>query len=426
LEGRIKRTLLHGRHEAQGARMADFSGYEMPLWYPTGVKGEHRAVLTHAGAFDTSHMAAVKVTGKGGFDLLQRCFTRDLRFCLGKSRTPLVPSRGVYGAFLTPRGEVIDDAIVFQISPESYLVGVNVAMGGVIARHLRTHREREEVEIEDLTDRVGKMDLQGPQSARILAKVLADPQKVFEGLIYFSFQGHFDPDSPLADAVRLKDGTPLMLSRTGYTGEFGFELFTAPERFVHLWEAVAAAGSPLGMIPCGLGARDSLRTGAMLPLSHQDIGPWPFINHPWPFALPFNADGSGFTKAFIGSEALQRVENPEYTHAFVGDDLRKVSTGAGEPARVLNAAGKEIGAVLTCVTDMGIGRHEGRIYSIASPDKPEAFEPPGLCCGFLKAKTRLTAGDTVELQDRRRRLRATIVDNIRPDRTAHRPLREMI
>ncbi len=425
MEARAKRTLLHGWHEAQGARMADFSGYEMPLWYPTGVKSEHRAVLTRAGAFDTSHMAVVMVAGKGGFDLLQRCFTRDLRACVGKSRTPLVPSRGVYGAFLTPRGEVIDDAIVFQLSPEGYLVGVNAAMGGVIARHLGKYQLEEEVEIEDLTDRVCKMDLQGPQSAAILARVLAEPEKVFEGLVYFSFKGHFDPASPLADAVRLKDGTPLLLSRTGYTGEFGFELFVAPERFVFLWETIAAAGAPLGMIPCGLGARDSLRTGAMLPLSHQDIGPWPFINHPWPFALPFNGDGSAFTKTFVGAEALLHGENREYTHAFVGEDLRKVSTVAGEPARVLDAAGKEIGSVLTCVTDMGIGRHEGRIYSIASPDKPEGYDPPGLCCGFLKVRRKLSAGDSVELQDRRRRLKATIVDDIRPDRTAHRALREM-
>jgi len=301
---------------------------------------------------------------------------------------------------------------------------VNAGMGGIVAHHLRDNREKREVEIADLSHGVGKMDIQGPLSARILGKVLAESEKTFERLSYFSFKGHFDAASPLADAVRLSDGTPILLSRSGYTGEFGFEIFVAPERFVQVWGTILEAGGNMGMIPCGLGARDSLRAGAMLPLSHQDIGQWPFIHHPWPFALPFNDDGSAFTKEFMGSESLLHINNPEFTYAFVGDDLRKVSIE--DPAIVLDSEGKEIGSVLTCVTDMGIGRHEGRIYSIASPDKPENFEPGGLSCGFIKVRERRVAGDRVELKDRRRRLKATIVNDIRPDRTANRPIREMI
>ncbi|SEM40024.1 aminomethyltransferase [Syntrophus gentianae] len=424
METQAKKTLLHDWHLAHGARMADFAGYEMPLWYSSGVKNEHLAVLTHAGMFDTSHMAVVMLRGKGGFDLLQLCFTRDLRACVGKDRTPLIPSRCIYGAFLDPKGGVIDDAVVCQLAPEHYMIVVNAGMGGIIAQHLRDHRENREVEIEDLSHRVGKLDIQGPLSARVLKKVLAEPEKAFEQLRFFSFKGHFDAASPLADAVRLTDGTPILLSRSGYTGEFGFEIYVAPEHFVSAWETIFEAGEDLGSIPCGLGARDSLRAGAMLPLSHQDIGPWPFVHHPWPFALPFNDDGSAFTKEFVGSEALLRIESPEFTFAFVGDDLRKVSTE--ESAFVLDSAGQEIGTVLTCVTDIGIGRREGRIYSIASPDKPENFDPRGLSCGFVKVKVRLWAGDRVELKDRRRRLQATIVNGIRPDLTAHRPIREMI
>jgi aminomethyltransferase len=178
------------------------------------------------------------------------------------------------------------------------------------------------------------------------------------------------------------------------------------------------------MIPCGLAARDSLRGGAVLPLSHQDIGHWPFINHPWSFTLPFNDDHSAFTKDFIGSEALLHIQNPEFTYAFVCDDLRKVSTE--EPAIVLDNSGKEIGSVLTCVTDMGIGRHEGLIYSIASPNKPASFDPKGLSCGFIKVRVRLFEGDIVEIKDKRRKLKATIVNDIRPDRTARCPIRAMI
>jgi aminomethyltransferase len=268
------------------------------------------------------------------------------------------------------------------------------------------------------------MDIQGPLSARVLDRVLAAPEEVFEKMSYFSFKGHFDASSPLADGVRLTDGTPILLSRTGYTGEFGFEVFVSPDQLVRVWEMVMEAGADFGVIPCGLGARDSLRAGAVLPLSHQDIGHWPFINHPWPFALPFNDAFTGFTKKFIGSEALLNIQRPEYTYPFVGNDLRKVSTE--DPALVLDSKGNEIGSVLTCVSDMGIGRHGGRIYSVASPNKPEGFDARGLSCGFVKVKTKLAVGDTVELKDRRRKLQVTIVDDIRPDRTARRPIREMI
>ena len=152
--------------------------------------------------------------------------------------------------------------------------------------------------ITDLTDRLGKMDIQGPAAAKILGRVLADPKTVFAGMPYFSFKGHFDPASPLADAVRLDDGTPILLSRTGYTGEFGFEIFLAPDKIQRLWERLLEAGHSYDIKPCGLAARDSLRAGAVLPLSHQDIGHWPFINHPWPFALPFTADQTGFYQGF--------------------------------------------------------------------------------------------------------------------------------
>lgn len=424
MEKVIGKTLLHGWHVAQGANMADFCCHEMPLWYPSGLKNEHLAVLTHAGMFDTSHMAMVMLRGKDGFNLLQHCFTRDLRACIGKGKTPLVPFKCVYGAFLNHRGETVDDAIVYEFDEENYLIVVNAGMGSVIAGHLLENRGKYEVELEDISPRVGKMDIQGPLSARILGKILAEPEKTFDRLGYFSFKGHFDAASPGADSVRLNDGTPILLSRSGYTGEFGFEIYVEQEQFVSVWETVFEAGANMGMIPCGLGARDSLRTGAMLPLSHQDTGPWPFINNPWTLALPFNEDKSAFTKEFIGSEALLNIKNPEFTYAFLGDDLRKVSTG--DPAVVLDSAGTEIGSVLTCVTDMGIDRHQGRIYSIASPDKPEGFNPRGLSCGFIKVRTMLAEGDRVELKDQRRRLKATIVNDIRPDRTAHRPIREMI
>lgn len=423
-QAEIKTTPLHDWHRSHGANMADFGGYDMPLWY-SSAKNEHLSVLTAAGLFDTSHMAVLLVAGAGARELLQLCFTNDLEACVGGTKKPLYPGRCVYGAYLNDDGCVIDDSIIYMLQDHHYMAVVNAGMGGEVARHLESRKEQRDVHITDLTDQLGKIDVQGPLAGKILGRVLADPRAAFEKLFYFSFKGFFDPASDRSGAVKLTDGTPLLLSRTGYTGEFGFELYMQADRTVAVWEMIrTAAGDDLTLTPCGLAARDSLRGGAVLPLSHQDIGPWPFIHHPWEFALPFNDERSAFTKAFIGAGALLKIESPEYTYPFVGNDLRKVSTG--DPAVVLGADGNEIGQVLTCVTDMGIGRHEGRIYSIASPGKPEGFKPRGLSCGFIKVRTPLSPGQVVALRDKRRTLKVTLVEDIRPDRTARRPISEMI
>ncbi len=419
MAAKVKKTPLHEWHLNNGANMADFGGYEMPLWY-SSVKEEHLAVLTKAGIFDTSHMAAVLVSGDDALELLQHCFTNDMNRCVGKSRKPLYPGRCAYGAFLDEQGNVLDDTIIFQLKENSYIAVVNAGMGAETNHYLAANSGERNVELMDLTDQVGKMDIQGPMSALVMKKILADPDKVFEKMPYFSFKGHFDSASSLAADVKLIDGTPILLSRTGYTGEFGFEIFIENDHIVKLWEMIVSAGHDYGITPCGLAARDSLRAGAVLPLSHQDIGRWLFINHPWHFALPFELNGNAFTKEFIGDSQLLNGHAPEYTYAFAGNDLRKVSTS--DPAEVIDSIGNSIGKVLTCATDIGIGRFKDRIYSISSPDKPEEFNPRGLCCGFVRVKKELKADDIIELKDRRRKIEVRIVDDIRPDRTARMPM----
>ncbi|MBW2631357.1 MAG: aminomethyltransferase family protein [Deltaproteobacteria bacterium] len=423
-EEHIKKTPLHDWHLEHGANMAVFGGYEMPLWYPFGAKREHLAVLSGAGMFDTSHMAVIMVEGPGALTLLQACFTKNLDACIGKDKTPLVPGRCAYGAFLDDLGHVRDDSIISQVAPEMYMIVANAGMGEQIARHLKDQAGGSDVEIHDLTDGVGKMDIQGPMSARILAGIIREPEVVFDRMVYFSFKGFFNDDSPLADAVRLLDGTPVMLSRTGYTGEFGFEILMNPDHIERVWKMALEAGKDFGLTVCGLAARDSLRTGAVLPLSHQDIGPWPFINNPWNFALPFNDDRTDFTKKFMGDEALRNIEEPEYTYPFAGFDLRKVSLG--DSTVVTDSDGAEIGTVLTCVTDMAIDRVEEKIYSVASPDRPDGFNPKGLSCGFIRVTRKLSVGDTVELKDDRRTIKVVIVDDIRPARTARRAIKDML
>jgi aminomethyltransferase len=417
------KTPLYHWHLAHGANMVTFAGWSMPLWYPSGAVAEHQINITNAGIFDTSHMSVVTIEGVGSFELLQLCFTKDLNACMGKNRAPLRPGQCVYGAYLNDEGWVIDDAIVYQMGLDNYMTVVNAGMGTAITDHLKIHVLGSNVRITDLTGNVGKIDLQGPMSVKVLMKLLQDPEKVLPDMAYFSFKGHFDAKSDTANTF-LTDGTPILLSRTGYTGEFGFEIFVDRHHIVRVWELILLAGQDLGALPCGLAARDSLRTGACLPLSHQDIGPWPFINHPWSFALPCNENCIAFTKKFIGDRILAIREEAANTYAFVGYDPRKVSIH--DPAVVLDARDNEIGVVLTCVSDMAIAWHDGRIYSMASPDKPENFKPRGLSCGFVKVKPRLVAGQEVRLKDSRREIKVMISDDIRPDRTAHCPMQQMM
>lgn len=418
-----QQTPLHAWHVAQGAKMAEFGGYDMPLWY-VSAKREHLSVLTAAGLFDTSHMAVVGVEGADADSLLQACFTQDLMACIGAQKRPIVSGRCVYGAFLNENGEVIDDAIVFKTADRRFLVVVNAGMGGVVSRHLDAHRKGRDVRLVDQTGRVGKIDLQGPLSAKILGRLLEGGPESMADLVYFSFKGHYAPGAPGYADLRLKDGTPILLSRTGYTGEFGFEIFLQPEQVEGVWSAILSSGADFGVLPCGLAARDSLRAGAVLPLSHQDIGSWPFIHHPWEFALPFTEDRSGFTKSFVGDSALAEASGAPWTLPFVGKDLRKVN--ASDEAVVMLPDGRIIGSVLTCATDMGIGRFDHRIFSIASPDAPEGFSPKGLCCGFVRTDRPVASGERLELRNGRRKIQASVVRDIRPDRTARLPIQTML
>jgi len=428
MEAPMKTTPLHAWHVDQSANMAAFGGYEMPLWYPAGAKAEHLAVINAAGLFDTSHMAVLTLRGARVRDLLQACFSKDLERCIGPKKGPLLPGRCVYGVFLDASGCVLDDAIVYQCETLDYMIVVNASMGGPIAAHLHQQNSfGSEAEIVDRTDRVGKMDIQGPKAAAILGRVLKDADQVFDKMVYFSFKGSFAPQELPGTTVSLLDGTPVVVSRTGYTGEFGFELFIAPEHVERLWNLLLTAGADDGLIACGLAARDSLRAGAGLPLSHQDIGPWLFAANPWLFVLPWEEGGRGFTKDCLGLAAVLAEPNPPTTQAFAGYDPRKITLS--DKAAVTDLAGVPIGTILTCTTDMAIDRVDGRIVSLATQveqGRPEPFVPRGLCCGFVRLTTRLASGTEVILTDGKRTLKVELRDDIRPDRTARKPMQSML
>ncbi len=419
----MKKTPLYQWHIDNGANMAEFSSYSMPLWYPQGARDEHIGVIKYAGLFDTSHMAVVLVQGDGAHQLLQLAFSKDLDRCLGLQKTPLVQGRSVYGVFLDERGHVIDDAIVTRQAETLYMVVVNAGMGGKIVDHLQQQSTAAVVEIIDLSDRLGKIDIQGPASAQILGALLQDQAGVFSGFPYFSTKGWFDLSQ--SKSVLLADSTPVLLSRTGYTGEFGFEIFLESRHLEKVWNVLLQEGGEK-ICACGLASRDSLRAGAVLPLSHQDIGDWPFLANPWQFALPLDEHG-GFTKRFIGAEALQHNETVEYTYPFAGFDPRKIVPGPD--TAVLDENDRKVGRILTCATDMAIGRIDDRIVSIATTvaaGRPEDFKAKGLSCGFVLVSQKCNPGDTLFLTDGKRKIPIEIRLDIRPDRTARRSMREMV
>ncbi len=399
-ENNLKTTPLHDWHLAAGANMADFAGFHMPLWYGTGVKREHLAVLNSAGVFDTSHMACITLKGEDSFDLIQLCFTRDIK--------SLEAGRCIYGAFLDVNGYSIDDAIIYKFSHDIYMICVNSGMGSVICNHLILNKNSLSVEIKDLTCKIAKMDIQGKNSAKILSKILKNPETIFNKMPYFSFK-----------IVELIDGTVILLSRSGYTGEFGFEIFITPEAILNLWENILNTKKQFNIIACGLGARDSLRAGAVLPLSHQDIGNWVFINHPWEFALPYNREKTDFTKNFIGKDKLTMKIN-KHIYPFAGDNLKKV--GTSEKSVVLDEKLNKIGSVLTCVTDMGIDWYNNKIVSAASLDLPQDIKLKGLSCGFVMVNKELANGTKLQLQEGKRSIKVTIVGDVRPDRTARKAI----
>ncbi len=425
----MKKTPLYKWHTEHEANMAPFGEYSMPLWYGAGAKKEHLAVITHAGLFDTSHMAGITVKGDGARSLVQHCFSKDLERCIGISKNPLVAGRSIYGIFATESGHVVDDGLVSQVTDDLYFIVVNSGMGAAICEILSSNKGERSVVIKDYTDALGKIDIQGPMAAKIVAGLLADAESVLEKFPYFSFKGWFDSDVEGITPVRLKDETEILLSRTGYTGEFGFEIFVNAEKTQLLWKTLLDAGAEKGLLPCGLAARDSLRAGAVLPLSHQDIGDWPFAANPWPFALAEKDEDGNFTADFIGAKALASHQPTEFTYPFAGFDLRKIT--ANEDAAVIDEEGRKLGIILTCATDMAIGRIDknGDIVSIATPieqGRPENFKAKGLCCGFIKVNKEMAYGETVYLTDGKRRIKVEIRENIRPDRTARKAIKSML
>jgi aminomethyltransferase len=238
---------LHAVHVAAGARMVDFFGWQMPVQY-TGVIDEHLAVRTRAGLFDVSHMGEVSVRGPQALDFLQKVTCNNVaRIKVGRAQ---------YNALTLPNGAFVDDLLVYRLDEDDYLLVINASNTPKDVAWLRQHAEQFDLELNDVSARWAQLALQGPHAERVLAELVPFG---LEDLKYFGFVN--------GDV----DGIPSLVARTGYTGEDGFEIYTAPEGAEQIWYSLLGAGAPHGLVPVGLGARDTLRLEANLPLYGNDI-----------------------------------------------------------------------------------------------------------------------------------------------------------
>ena len=263
----LRRTPLHDRHVALGARMVPFAGWEMPVQYE-GVIQEHRAVREDAGAFDVSHMGELEVDGPRASELLQGLLSNDL----GR----IEPGGAQYTLLTNEAGGIIDDLIVYELERFHYLLIVNASNRESDYSWLK-EREMRGSDVRDVSDDYGLIALQGPRALERLELPPAPAFTFVEGDV---------------------GGVTCMINRTGYTGEEGVELMVMADEAGELWDALLEHG----VTPCGLGARDSLRLEVCYPLHGNDIGPDTdaiSAGLGWVCALD---------KEFIGVEALRRIK----------------------------------------------------------------------------------------------------------------------
>jgi aminomethyltransferase len=292
--------------------MVDFGGWEMPQQY-TSIRDEHLAVRRSAGLFDVSHMGRFEFGGEGAEDHLQRLLTNDV--------AALAPGHAIYSLMCNEKGGILDDLVVYREAKDRFLVVVNAANRNQDAAWMRSHLPANAT-FDDRSSELCLLALQGPRAPELLPEGSSDT----EDIPYFGFR-----PGEIA-------GTRALISRTGYTGEDGFELFVDSGSATQVWDAILDHGKSAGVLPCGLGARDATRLEAALRLYGSDMDDT--VN-------PYEA-GLGWTVKlgkgeFIGREALNQIKAEGPRRTLVG-----LKTAAGDIPRhgaAVMAAGKRTGTV---------------------------------------------------------------------------------
>jgi aminomethyltransferase len=285
----LKRTPLFEQHQLLGGKIVPFAGFEMPVQYPAGIMAEHQAVRRAAGLFDVSHMGELDVRGPDALAFLQFVTTNDV--------SKLVVGQAQYSAICRDDGGVLDDCIVYRFA-DHYMVVVNASNLDKDRDWILAHTHDFDVQVTDQSDETGLIALQGPLAQQILQRLTAVD---LDGIGYYHF---------VEGAVA---GVHGVISRTGYTGEDGFELYVPAQHTVRLWQRLLEAGQQDGIMPAGLGARDSLRLEMGYALYGNDMDER---------RTPLEAGLAWITKLdkgdFIGRDALLRQKEQGVQHRLIG------------------------------------------------------------------------------------------------------------
>ncbi len=354
----LLRTPLYERHKALGARLVEFGGWEMPVQY-SGILEEHRTVRERAGLFDVCHMGEFNVEGAGALAFLQGLVPNNV--------ARLTDHQALYSQILRPDGGTLDDLIIYRMGEDRYMVVVNAGtMEKDCAWFSEQVKGKPDVTLTNVSSETGLIALQGPRALAILQPLTDAP---LQDIIYY----HCRPGEVA--------GIPCVISRTGYTGEDGFELYCAADKVGELWDNVLEAGKSEGLLPAGLGARDTLRLEAGYCLYghelNEEITPLE-ASLGWTVKLDKGVD-------FIGREALATEKAQGLKRKLVGIEL----TERGVPR-----AGYPIlqdGAVVGELTSGAIG--------------PTVGKPIGI--GYMHAGE-MKPGATVEIEIRGKRIPAVI------------------
>ncbi len=325
-----RRTPLYEEHLKLNGRMVDFAGWEMPVQY-SGVIQEHEAVRNAAGLFDVSHMGEIEFSGPGALEEVNRLITNDLNRC--------ADGQAIYAGLLNEQGGFVDDIVAYRFSPERILICVNASNREKDFAWMREHAQK--VKPVDRSDEFAQIAIQGPKAPTIVQKLTqTDLSKI--GTYRFT-------EGEVA-------GIPCIISRTGYTGEDGFELYCPPNQAEKLWSALLESGQPEGIKPAGLGARDSLRTEMKFALYGNDIDD---------AHTPLEAGLGWIVKLdkpeFIGKSVLEAQKKDGLKRKLVGFEL----TEAGVPRHgyaVLNNEGQRVGEVTSGTMGPSVKKAVGIAY----------------------------------------------------------------
>jgi aminomethyltransferase len=325
----LQRTPLYEQHRSLGARMVPFGGFEMPVQY-TSILDEHAAVREHAGIFDVSHMGQIHFAGPAAVETIERLVTCPV--------ASLRPGRVRYGLLCNEAGGVVDDVTLYRLAEDRLFLCVNASNIAKDRAWIESHSPAE-AGVVDRSSETGLLALQGPESAAILGKLAGGDAA---GVRRFRF------------AEMAVGGRPALVSRTGYTGSDGYELYVAAEDVAPLWDALLDAGGET-LSPAGLGARDTLRLEAALPLYGHELDD---------DTTPLEARLDRFVKlergGFLGAEALARQAAEGPRRLLVGFALDE--RGIARADYPLAAGGREVGRVTSGAPSPSLGRSIGLGY----------------------------------------------------------------